>query len=142
MPDQGIPFASQTPQDATDTFDSDLRAHPESGNNAGMQGPHLEKNAPVAADMKEFVNQYPELSNDDLKQIVVLLPGTRLEQGAVYIDMREDTPQEFKARADMVAGDDNWYVPKSEVDYQLWNRLIGVQNPERTGDADDSSVAA
>jgi len=57
-------------------------------------------------------------------------------------NIRKDNPQEFKARADMVAGNDNWYVPKSEVNYQLWNRLIGVQNSERTGDADDSSVAA
>jgi len=23
----------------------------------------------------------------------------------------------------MEAGSDNWYVPKTEVDYQLWNRL-------------------
>jgi hypothetical protein len=29
-------------------------------------------------------------------------------------------------------------VPKSEVDYQLWNRLIGIDNPERLGDVDDS----
>ena len=32
-----------------------------------------------------------------------------------------------------LAGPANWYVPKTEVDYQLWNRLIGVHNPERLG---------
>lgn len=73
MPDQGMPFAAQTPQDVTASFDRDLRVHPQSGNNDGLAGPHLEKNAPNAADMKEFVNQHPELNNDDLKQIVVLL---------------------------------------------------------------------
>jgi len=34
-----------------------------------------------------------------------------------------------------IAGSDNWYVPKTEVDYQLWNRLTGVQNPEQAGRA-------
>jgi len=29
--------------------------------------------------------------------------------------------------------DDDWIVPKSEVDYQLWNKLVGVTNPARTG---------
>lgn len=38
----------------------------------------------------------------------------------------------------MEATDNNWYVPKSEVSYQLWNRLIGVQNPERLGEASES----
>lgn len=31
----------------------------------------------------------------------------------------------------MEAGANNWYVPKTEVSYWLWNRLIGVENPER-----------
>jgi hypothetical protein len=35
----------------------------------------------------------------------------------------------------MTAGQHHMYVPKSETDYQLWNRLIGVTNPERTGEA-------
>ena len=30
-----------------------------------------------------------------------------------------------------------WIVPKHGVDYQLWNRLIGVDNPERTGEASE-----
>ena len=34
-------------------------------------------------------------------------------------------------------GDDNWYVLKGSVPYQLWNRLIGVENPERLDQADD-----
>jgi hypothetical protein len=38
----------------------------------------------------------------------------------------------------MQAGANDRYVPKSEVDYQLWNRLIGIDNPERLGEADDS----
>ena len=36
----------------------------------------------------------------------------------------------------MEAGPDNLYVPKTEVHYQLWNRLIGVTDPARTGQAE------
>jgi hypothetical protein len=36
----------------------------------------------------------------------------------------------------MVAGPDNRYVNKSDVDYELWNRLIGVENPERIAHPD------
>jgi hypothetical protein len=38
----------------------------------------------------------------------------------------------------MVAGPDNWYVPKDRVDYELWNRLIGVANRERLGEAEQT----
>jgi hypothetical protein len=37
---------------------------------------------------------------------------------------------------DMVAGASNYYVPKDNIDYTLWNRLIGVTNPERLDIAD------
>jgi hypothetical protein len=40
--------------------------------------------------------------------------------------------------ANMEAGTDNYYVPKTEVGYQLWNKLIGVENPERLDQANDS----
>ena len=37
----------------------------------------------------------------------------------------------------MEAGPRSRYVPKDLVDYVTWNRLIGVDNPERTDDADE-----
>jgi hypothetical protein len=57
--------------------------------------------------------------------------------GATYIDLHAPEPREFKALGTMEAGPENWYVPKSEIDYQLWNLLIGVDNPERLGRADE-----
>ena len=64
--------------------------------------------------------------------------GSRLEQGATYVDLQDPQLREIKAMGNMEAGPNNWYVPKSEVDYQLWNRLIGITNPERLGDADEA----
>ena len=87
----------------------------------------------TAYDIKELHQQISDLRNDELKQIPVLVEGTRLEQGAVYYDLRHPDRGEVKARADMVAGPDNWFVPKSGMDYELWNLLTGEADPERLG---------
>jgi len=85
----------------------------------------------TAYDLKEAHRMLEGITDDGLKQIPVLWPGTRLDQGATYIDLREPRRREFTATADMIAGEDHWYVPKHDVDYELWNRLIGIANPER-----------
>ena len=69
---------------------------------------------------------------------LVVLIGTLLAAAMVFLS----TPGAFAAAPDTPGGDqeataESRYVPKSEVDYQLWNRLIGVDNPERTGEADE-----
>src|SRR5947208_17175944 len=102
----------------------------------GAPGPHPERNnPPTAFDVKDLHRRLRdfEFTDDLLKQIPVLPEGSRLEHGATYIDLKNPSPREFTATGDMVAGPDNWYVPKDVVDYQLWNRLLGVTEPERTG---------
>jgi hypothetical protein len=89
-----------------------------------------------AYDMKDMHERLPDLQDDDLKQIPVLPSGSRLKQGSTYVDLGGER-REFKATADMVAGPNNRYVPKAEVDHELWNRLIGVDNPTRLGRADE-----
>jgi hypothetical protein len=105
----------------------DLNPERMSGQNVGIS----EQHARSAYDLKEAHRMLEGITDDGLKQIPVLWPGTRLEQGATYIDLRDPERREFTATGDMVAGRDNWYVPKDGVDYQLWNRLIGIDNPER-----------
>ena len=85
----------------------------------------------TAYDLKEVHRLLEGITDDGLKQIPVLPLHARLEQGATYIDLRAPERREFTATADMEAGPDNWYVAKDSVDYELWNRLIGVDNPER-----------
>jgi len=122
-----------------DEYSGDLNPDFGAGMNVDHLGPHPEKASGVATayDVKGAHRRLQGLTDDELKQIPILPAGTRLEQGATYIDLREKEPQEITARGDMEAQAANWYVPKSEVDYQLWNRLIGVDNPERLGEADD-----
>ncbi len=121
-------------------YQPDLNPHQMEGQNVAGVGPHPEKdNIPTGADIKEFHTLFPEFTNDELRQIVVMPVGSRLEQGATYVNLRDESREEIKATSDMVAQEHNWFVPKSEMDYQMWNRLLGVRNPERTGQADDNS---
>ena len=74
---------------------------------------------------------HSRFSEDELKQIPILPSGSRLRQGATYVDLRDPSRHEFTALGNTEAGPGNRYVAKDSVDYVIWNRLIGVQNPER-----------
>jgi hypothetical protein len=134
MPDPSWRPGEQHPEE----WRQDLNPNAMAGQNIGLAGPHPETDAPTAFDLKDAHRLLADLTDDDLKQIPILPPGSRLEQGATYLDLRDPRHREFTARGDMEAGPSDWYVPKDQVDYQLWNRLIGVTNPERLGEADDT----
>jgi hypothetical protein len=114
---------------------ADLNPNPRAGVNQGTAGTERVKAARTAYDYKDLHRRLSDLPDDELKQINVVPAGMRLEQGATYIDLAHDRPEEFTATGDMQAEQSNCYVAKSETDYELWNRLIGVTNPERLGRA-------
>lgn len=133
----GREHTNHTEEDAY--WDRDLRPDSSAGQNDGAAGIHPAKadDARTAYDIKGLHRQLDELTDDELKEIPILPAGARLEQNATYVDLRANHCKELTALGNMEAGPENWYVPKKEVDYQLWNRLIGVTNPERTGEADE-----
>jgi len=134
MPDPNWRPGEQHP----DEWRQDLNLNAMAGQNVGLAGPHPETNATTAFDLKAAHRRLDGFSAADLKQIPILPAGSRLEQGGTYLDLLDSDRHEFKARGDMEAGPGNWYVPKDQVDYQLWNRLIGVTDPARLGEGDDS----
>ncbi|MFN2563515.1 MAG: hypothetical protein ABR499_00720 [Gemmatimonadaceae bacterium] len=96
----------------------------------------------TAYDVKEIHRSLSGFSDDDLKQIPILPEGTRLEQGATYIDLAEERPSEVKVNAGVIARAGHYYVPKNRVPYMLWNRLIGEAKPgQEASGAADRSVA-
>jgi hypothetical protein len=101
------------------------------GQNLGLNNPHPEQASRTAYDLKDAHRLLDGITDDGLKSIPVLWEGSRLEQGAVYIDLRDPARPTFKATGDMVATHEHWYVPKDAVDYELWNRLTNVSNTER-----------
>jgi hypothetical protein len=110
----------------------DLNPNAQAGQNRGPETDAAEKGLSTLYDLKHLHRRYSGLADDDLKQVPVLERGMRLQQGATYFDLNDVDRGEFTATGDMAAGPENAYVPKSEVDYDLWNRLIGVREPART----------
>jgi hypothetical protein len=67
----------------------------------------------------------PELTDDELRRLSVLEPGTQLDQGGVYLDLNHLEAGPITAFGDQVAAPNNRFVSKKETDYELWNRLSG-----------------
>ena len=116
----------------------DLNPDAEAGQNIGQDTPQSAEDARTAYEFKQIHRQFHGFTDDELKRVAIVPQGTRLKQGATYVDLQDPQLREFTATGDMQAAPNNWYVAKSETDYQLWNRLIGITNPERLGDADEA----
>jgi hypothetical protein len=126
------------PQTATeasraDEFDLDLNPHPMAGQNLGDGRSQAEKHARTAKDVKGIHARFRDWSDQDLDEVPILPEGSRLEQDATYLDLTAGQTREFTATGNMSAQPGQCLVPKSEVPYQIWNRLRGVNDPVRTG---------
>ena len=94
------------------------------GQNIGPTGEN-EANSVTAYDIKAMHRVLSGYTDDELKQIPVLTEGTRLQQGATYIDLAEPRPTEFKVNGGVTIGREQLIVPKDRVPFPLWNKLIG-----------------
>ena len=122
----------QREQKHPDEWADDLNPDHLDGQNIGPLSASGERGVRTAYDVKEVHQTLSEFGDDDLKRVPILPAGTRLQQGATYVDLRGRERTPFTATGDMQATEANWYIPKDEVPPTLWNRLIGVENPERT----------
>ena len=76
-----------------------------------------------AVGMKDL--HHLNLRRDELARLQVLEPGTRLEQGAVYLDLDDLPAGEFTAMGNQHETAGRRYVAKRDTDYELWNGLLG-----------------
>ena len=134
MPTQDFRPGEQHPE----RWRADLNPEPKGGQNVAAEVDRPEEGARTAYDHKDVHARMRELDDDMLRGIPILPEGSRLEQGAVYVDLNALDAGEVKARGDMVAGPANLFVPKASVDHYTWNWLIGVRNPERLGIGSES----
>jgi len=122
--------------DVSEDFDRDLRPNSQPEDLAELDDENLRE---AAYNNKDIVNAYPQLTKDELKRLIILPEGTGLEQGSTYYDLKDRARGEFTAANGNSTGPENWYIAKSQVDYPLWNRITGIDNPERldqpTGEA-------
>lgn len=101
-------------------------------------GGHADESAPAAAD-KRVHNILSTFTKDELDRLAVVQPGVALEQGGTYVDLNNLADGPFKAIGGHEATSDNRLVAKRDTDYELWNRLVGmdaepgVERPEQAG---------
>jgi len=124
---------AQTLHKHPEPYQHDLNPEAMAGQNIGLGETQPAKTAPTAYDVKPVHRCLQGFADDELTQIRLLPAGSRLEQGATYFDLANLARGEFTATGDMEVGPNQWVVAKKEVPYQLWNRLLGVETPERVG---------
>ena len=105
----------QVAQEPRDEWEQDLHPNHMAGQNIGRGSGNLEKELRTAYDVKPLHRSLSGIPDDDLKQIPVLPEGARLQQGATYINLQDDRPEEFTATGDIIAERGQYYIPKSEV---------------------------
>jgi len=112
----------------------DLNPDASKGLNWGLAGVHPEKHDPrTAKDVKPLHRLLRDFYDDELNRIPLLPTGARLEANATYINLSMTQPREYTAEGREEVGAEDWIVPKSEVDYRLWNKLLDFKNPARGG---------
>jgi hypothetical protein len=115
-------------------YQDDLNPDASKGLNWGLAGPHPEKYDPrTAKDVKELHDLLSDFPDDELARIPVMPCGSRLEANATYMNFREASAHEFTAEGNEEVGENDLIIPKREVDYELWNRLIEAATPGRLG---------
>jgi hypothetical protein len=88
----------------------------------------------TAADIDVLAGRLNGFTRDELSEIPIVPAETKLKQGAVYLDMRIPAPVPFTATADITATEMNFYAPKAEISYELWNRLVEALGPATMGE--------
>jgi len=119
----------QARQKHPDEWQQDLNPNFLAGQNIGRESDERERADMTAFHLRKRGHDLRGLDDNDLKQVPVLAEGTRLQQGATYVNLADDQPREITATGDMTAGPGDAYAPKDRVPYEVWNRLIGEPKP-------------
>jgi hypothetical protein len=118
----------QARQKHPDEWQRDLNPDHLAGQNIGPVSDEAVRLDSTAFHLRKRGADVGALDDDELKQVPVLASGTRLQQGATYVDLNGDRCAEFTATGDMAATADHAYVPKDRVPYEIWDRLTGKED--------------
>jgi len=114
----------QARQKHPDEWQQDLNPNHMAGQNIGTLE-SSEDHELTAFHLRKRGRDLRGLDDNDLKLVPVVPEGTRLQQGATYVNLADDKPREFKATANMTASAGDAYAPKDRVPYEVWNKIIG-----------------
>jgi len=123
MPNRTEP-KPQSEQKHPDEWERDLNPDRLAGQNIGAPSETRQRGLRTAYDVKSVHRALRDWRDDDLKQVPIVEPGTRLQQGATYLDLERGA---FTATAEMSVRPEQTVVPKDDVHYDTWNRLVAAQ---------------
>jgi hypothetical protein len=132
---KGSSAKPQAQQKHPPVWRDDLNPEGMEGQNMSASSKRSDSLARTAADIDVLAERLNGFTRDELSQIPIVSAATKLKQGAVYLDMRIPASVPFTATADIRTTEMNYYVPKAEVPYELWNRLVAALGPARMGEA-------
>lgn len=113
-----------------DEWERDLNPNSREGQNIGRQATSDNPRARTAADVKELTEILSDFSQEELREIPIVPPGSALKEGAVYMDLRNPALGPFVATGGRKAAEGNLFAPKAEVPYEYWNRLVQSLCPD------------
>jgi hypothetical protein len=111
-----------------DEWNRDLNPDRLAGQNIGGESEDRELGARTAHEVKRVHRGLSDFPDDELKQIPILEAGTRLRQGATYLDLDQG---EFTATGGMSVEEGHAVVPKDRVHFDTWNKLVSRDTAEK-----------
>ncbi len=98
-----------------------LQADQHTGQQGVMSGGGDELNAADVKDAYDTLHQ-SGWHKDEIRRLRLVAPGTRLQQGDVYLDLRNTAAGELVAHGEETVGAE-LLVPKRDTDYEVWDKL-------------------
>jgi hypothetical protein len=77
----------------------------------------------AASDDKRTVEQFPELTDDEVSRVPLLQPGANLDQGSVYLDLDDPERGPFTASGNEAVRPGDRYVSKRDAEHEIWRRI-------------------
>jgi hypothetical protein len=127
--ERGKTAKPQSQQKHPDEWQRDLNPGHLAGQNIGPSADEVASPHQTAFHLRKRGRDLGGLDDEELKQMPLIPEGSRLQQGATYVNLAGETWQEFTATAEITASSEDAYVPKDRVPYEIWNRLIGEPKP-------------
>jgi hypothetical protein len=115
----------QTEQKHPDEWNRDLNPDRMAGQNIGGISEAHERGTRTAYDVKAVHRALEGFTDDELKQIPIIDSGTRLRQGATYLDL--ERREAITATGEMTASPAQKLVPKEGVHFDTWNKLTSEE---------------
>lgn len=81
------------------------------------------------------------LTDEQLKQIPVLPPGSLVERDETCLDLADPEVREFVVAPGAIVAENALLVPRSKVGDRIWSRLRGEPDPEPREDEVREEVA-